>query len=332
MTRSVLWSADVLGTPFEAAALELRSDTHGEPVATLVRRVIDPDSSARRAILYVHGFNDYFFQTELAAWFIAHGLDFYAIDLRRYGRSLRPGQPACYCADLAEYDEELDLAAEVILAEGHDDLLVVAHSTGGLTAPLWAARRPNLPITGLMLNSPFFAFKQSATVQAIVGTLARAVARVDPLRVISSSKSTGYGDSLHASRHGEWNYDLAWKPSPSFPVRGGWLRAVLDGHRTLRAGLDLAMPVLVMSSTRTVTAHGWDEVLRRGDAVLDGDAVARIAPALGGNVTIERVEDGMHDLVLSPRPSRDRAYMAMAAWLDTHFGERPGATKPPRTP
>jgi alpha-beta hydrolase superfamily lysophospholipase len=316
LTLSVAWRTDVLGAPFEAATIDLGRDAHGEFVATLVRRLADTGGLTRRAVLYLHGFNDYFFQAELAEWFADRGFDFYAIDLRRCGRSLGVGQPACYCADLSEYDEELDLAAEVILADGHDDLLLAAHSTGGLTAPLWAARRRNLPIAGLMLNSPFLAFKQSAAVQAVVGTLARAVARVDPLRVISSGKSTAYGDSLHASRCGEWEYDVAWKPSPPFPVRAGWLRAILEGHRTLRAGLDLEIPILVLSSTRTVSAHVWDEVLHRGDAVLDCDAIAWRAPLLGRDMMIERIENGMHDLVLSPRPARDRTYAAMAGWLE----------------
>ena len=60
----------------------------GEPdhevVATLVRR---SDPGVRRAVLYVHGWSDYFFQTHLAEAFEDWGYDFYALDLRRYGRS-----------------------------------------------------------------------------------------------------------------------------------------------------------------------------------------------------------------------------------------------------
>ncbi|MEK8226237.1 alpha/beta hydrolase [Oerskovia sp. M15] len=42
----------------------------------------------RRAVLYVHGFVDYFFQAHLGDAFEEHGYAFYAIDLRGYGRSL----------------------------------------------------------------------------------------------------------------------------------------------------------------------------------------------------------------------------------------------------
>ena len=59
-------------------------------VATLVRRAGGERSA--HAVLYLHGWNDYFFQTHLADVLRRAGFDFYALDLRRYGRSLRLGQ------------------------------------------------------------------------------------------------------------------------------------------------------------------------------------------------------------------------------------------------
>ncbi|HET8660245.1 MAG TPA: alpha/beta hydrolase, partial [Micromonosporaceae bacterium] len=76
---------DVLGAPYERHTIELGSDDEGAVVATLVRR--RADAPTRRAVLYVHGFNDYFFQTHLADFYVARGWDFYALDLRKCGRS-----------------------------------------------------------------------------------------------------------------------------------------------------------------------------------------------------------------------------------------------------
>ena len=59
-------------------------------MATLIRKT--SDRRGRRAVLYLHGWNDYFFQTHLADYLSDIGYDFYALDLRRYGRSMRPGQ------------------------------------------------------------------------------------------------------------------------------------------------------------------------------------------------------------------------------------------------
>ncbi len=54
----------MLGPGYEAVELPLGRDSEGEVVATLVsRRRAEP---TRRAVLYVHGFVAYFFQTHLA--------------------------------------------------------------------------------------------------------------------------------------------------------------------------------------------------------------------------------------------------------------------------
>ena len=109
------WRPDILGPPFEQLTLPLEPDDEGPVDATLVRAVADRPLLAallgdRRAlhdvdVLYVHGWSDYFFQRSLARYWTDRGADFYALDLRKYGRSLRSGQTAGYIADLATYDE-----------------------------------------------------------------------------------------------------------------------------------------------------------------------------------------------------------------------------------
>ncbi len=145
------WVDDVLGSPYTSLTLPLRSDDEGEVVATVVRRPAEPGT--RKAVLHVHGFADYFFQTGMADFWVGNGYDFYALDLRKYGRSLRPHQTANYVADLRSYYEELDLA-HALVAEDHDHLVLSAHSTGGLTVPLWLHDR-GLATAGVFLNAPW---------------------------------------------------------------------------------------------------------------------------------------------------------------------------------
>ena len=89
---------DVLGPPYERRTIDLGSDDEGPVVATLVRRLAERRTG--RAVLYVHGFVDYFFQTHLADFFAERGWDFYALDLRKYGRSLLAHQTPNFCRDL----------------------------------------------------------------------------------------------------------------------------------------------------------------------------------------------------------------------------------------
>ena len=101
------WQPDALLPGFEQRRFEFPPDYDGPVVATLVRL---PGPQCATAVLYVHGFVDYFFQAHMARRFAAEGYAFYALDLRKHGRSLRPGQHACYCSDLSEYYAELTRA------------------------------------------------------------------------------------------------------------------------------------------------------------------------------------------------------------------------------
>ena len=254
---------DLLGHPYEQRTLHLGRDEEGPVVATLVRR--PAGTATRRAVLWIHGWSDYFFQTHVGDWFAARGFTFYALDLRKYGRSLRPYQTPNFCHSLAEYLPELDEAARIIRSEdGHDRLLVVAHSTGALTSALWvhrhAARRAGAgPVDAMILNSPFFDLGLAQPLRRPAGHLVDRVGRRHPYRILPRPRSAVYGHSLHVDFGGEWAYDLSWKPVGGFPVRFGWLAAVRAGHRRLHAGLAIDVPVLVACATRSYRGRRWRE-------------------------------------------------------------------------
>ena len=82
------WQPDRLLAGFETLELAFADDYDGVVAATLVRLPVA--NAERGAVLYIHGFSDYFFQRHMAERFAAEGYAFYALDLRKYGRSLRP--------------------------------------------------------------------------------------------------------------------------------------------------------------------------------------------------------------------------------------------------
>ena len=77
------WHADSL-PGYSQRSLQMQADYAGAVTATLVRHHREA-MPARRALLYVHGYNDYFFQAALGDSIAQHGIDFYALDLRKYG-------------------------------------------------------------------------------------------------------------------------------------------------------------------------------------------------------------------------------------------------------
>ena len=156
---------DVLGEPYLAETIHLPPDEEGPVVATLVvRRAPAP---TRKAVLHVHGFCDYFFQTAYAEWWNDRGYDFYAVDLRKYGRSLRPHQTPNYVTDLREHFPDVDAALHrVAERDGHDHVVISAHSTGGLIVSLWANER-HPAIAGMVLKTQHQPFTPIAPFRAV---------------------------------------------------------------------------------------------------------------------------------------------------------------------
>ncbi|MBP2323874.1 alpha-beta hydrolase superfamily lysophospholipase [Kibdelosporangium banguiense] len=294
---------------FEARTLPLA----GGKFATLVRV---PAEQARGAILYVHGFADYFFQRHVAEHFTAQGFDFYAVDLRYYGRSLRDGDTPNFVLDITEYFEELDAAVELMREDGHERLTVMAHSTGGLITPLWLDARKDYPVDGLILNSPWFELAEPWVMRTIGTAVIKGVGRIAPKLVIRNGLGGVYGQSIHKNHHGEWEFDLKMKPINAFPVLAGWLRAIRIGHARLQAGLDIQAPVLVLHSSRSwLHAKAWAQDAMTADTVLDVADMIKFAPRLGKRVTVVEIPDGLHDLFLSAEPARTKTLTEIDDWL-----------------
>ena len=320
------WSPDFLGG-YETTELVLpgAETAPGEPddvdlVATLIRKS-GPRAGAR-AVLYLHGWNDYFFQTHLADYLSDLGYDFYAVDLRRYGRSIRPGQLRGFIGNLDDYTLELDAAADLI-ATDHDRLLLMGHSTGGLIAALWAARNADR-LEGLILNSPWLDMQGSAIVRALGVPVIDALGSRAPTSIIRLPDLGFTARSLHISLGGEWDYDLTLKSRPGPPIRTGWLRAVLLGHQRVAAGLGIGVPILVLASAKTEFARRWHEGLRVVDTVLDVEQIAARAVRLGPHVTMVRIPDGLHDLTLSAAHVRKQVMDEIGRFIEAYV-KRGGA-------
>lgn len=324
------WRPDVL-PGFSAATLALGEDDEGPITATLVRRDAPPGApavpprAARPAVLYVHGFNDYFFQTHVAERLAAAGYAFYALDLRRCGRSLREGQTPHWVVELTEYADDLTAAAHVLRGElGHDRLVVMAHSTGGLVASLWAhALRRAGVVDALVLNSPWFDLN-AGWFHRVVSTRVLDVAPVDPRQVVVDGPSA-YSWHLHAAHGGRWTYDLALKPPGGFPVRASWLRTIRRGQARLARGLRLAAPVLVCAATSSGPNTLDNPLLDAQDTVLDVEQIAERAPRVGEDVTVLRVPGGVHDLALSAPVPRAVYLGGVVAWLTAVLDADPAA-------
>ncbi len=293
------WQPDRLLPGFESLELPAPDDYDGRVVATLVR--LPAADAPRGPVLYVHGFIDYFFQRQMAERFAAEGYAFYALDLRKHGRSLLPRQHPCFCKDIAEYHDDITRALEEIGA----DVLLAGHSTGGLICSLYKHEgRLQDRVRALWLISPFFDWKEERKGKL---RIARMLGWFSPFMNDPKSVLPAYVRSIHKNWGGEWDFDLSLKPLMGFPVYFGWVRAIFAAHAKVHAGLKLEIPVLSM--------HSDD-----GDIVLDWKQVASWSRTLGSKVSVLPFPGGLHDLVLSRREIRDEVYRQLFAWEAARSG------------
>lgn len=320
---------DVLGEPWVQRRITLRPspDYDARPEAVLVHR--RETSTARRAVLYLHGFTDYFFHTEHAERWVAAGFDFYALDLRLNGRAIgsasRPGD----VRDLRHHDEEIGIALDTMRADGHDQLVLLGHSTGGLVAAGWADRHPG-KVSALVLNSPWVEHNGPWLERVVLTPLIDRLARWLPSVVVGGLGEI-YGSYLHSGTGGDWTYDLAWKPHAGFPMRAGTFASVRREQARLARGLDVSVPVLLCCSTRTGSATDpTPEELRTADCVLDTRHMVERAELIGPDVTVAQIDGGIHDLALSPRPARERYEQTVIDWTTTQLDGGPVKAGPRR--
>ncbi len=297
------WSDDVLAgyqrTPLGAA--------------TLVRPRVQPDAPTS-AVLHVHGYNDYFFQTHLGNAFVDSGRAFYAVDLARAGRSLVPGDIPHYMADVAEQGEDIDAAVRAI-AELHPGLAIVVHghSTGGLTTAMWAADKGHPALAGVILDSPLFG-KRYGLAQRVGSHALPLIAAVRPRGEVSRGPSI-YATHQHVTGGGRWDFDVAWKRPQGLRARVAWANAVRVAEARISKGLRLPVPVLVARSDSSGPDVADNPLLDSQDTVLDVAQIARMAPLLGDHVTELVISGGVHELSLSREKPRAAYLDGVLGWL-----------------
>lgn len=360
------WRQDVLGADYESRTIPLMDDDAGPVVATLVRyrgrasstRTSSPaapalsptpatsptDTHSARSeatpqpphfvLLYIHGRNDYFFQRELAEDIAGCGGAFYALDLRRYGRSLRPGQRMGFVSNLSLYDEDIAEALDLIREDYSDlPLVLMGHSTGGLLATLWANRHPGA-LDGLILNSAWLEMQTMASMRSAVAPILERIASRNPMWAVPGGDGPDhYGRSLREGRNAldaplpdslaaypddpavkGWSYALEWKRPGSYPAYAAWLEAILDGHENVASSVHLDIPVLSMMSTSSYFGEEFSEAVFSSDVVLDREVILERSARLGPLVTMASFP-GKHDLLLSDPQVRAEVYDTMNRWI-----------------
>ena len=301
------WHPDIL-PGYEARYVNQGEAFDGPCRSTIVR--LRAQRPSRRAYLYVHGFNDYFFQSEMGRRFVDSGYNFYAVDLRRYGRSKEPWQYPYNIRDIREYYADIDSALAQIRRDGNTDITLSGHSTGGLTVLSFAADKgADCGVDRVVTDSPFLEWNYNSFYRNVAVPVVQFLGKIFKNSKIKQSHCDGYAYSLLRQYHGQWEYNTDWKMIYSPPVTFSWVGAINAAQsRLMKRRKDIAVPILVMHSSRKIDGCGWTPEFQTGDAVLDPAMIQERGSLLGHERVVCAIDSGIHDLILSEPGPREAAY------------------------
>lgn len=303
-----------LDRDFSFEKINLTPNGDGELHATFISS--KENKNHRDVVLFIHGYIDYFFHPHVTDEFHKNHFDFYALDLRRYGRSLMSHQKPNYCKSIDEYFEEITIALNKIQKQ-HKNIYLLGHSTGGLIASCYMNRgEKKKDIKGLILNSPFLDMAQSGFLTGLLYVVVKPLSILLPDAGVSKGLSPVYAESLHKNYHGEWDFNLDWKPIYGYPVYFKWFVAIVDAQRSLRNSM-IDVPILVLHARNSIKPKRHVNEVYKSDAVLDVDDMRRLGPGLGGDVTLKEIENGVHDLFLSSNKAKEKAFEVMFQWINS---------------
>ena len=297
---------------FTNQILKLKPDYEGKVITTLVSSNFNTEN--RKSILYIHGYIDYFFQTHIAEKAHTNNFDFYALDLRKYGRSLLTHQHPNYCKNVNEYYEEIDIAIRK-LKDKSTKVYMLAHSTGGLISSTYlnSGNERNY-INGLILNSPFLDLNFPNFKKQAIKIISGMVSKISNYAKVDGVLSEIYAKSIHKDYYGEWDFNLNWKPIQGFPTYFKWLKAIIYAQKKLQHS-NIKIPVLVMHSSSSKKMQKFSEEAMKNDIVLNVNDIKIVGKKLGEKVTLLEIENAMHDIFLSQKQVQETAFKEMFSWL-----------------
>lgn len=342
------WLPDILGAGFTAKSLALPRDDEGELSATLVRYLpaddpqVIPGTTQKPGFtfLYLHGWNDYFFQREMARHIALAGGQFFALDLSKYGRSWRAWQTFGWTDNLLSYDLDLGAAIEEINVLNPDLPFVLSgHSTGGLIASYWAKRHRD-QLDSLVLTAPWIEMPKGVVQRKGVFTVGRLLGRKYAKRPMPGpedpgtyqSSNTGWDTAVDGKLPVElqaWKDDPAisgwplvpqWKGTSNAVIRLGWLGAIAAAQNQILDSKPLQVPTFFVTSTQSYFGKRCRKNMY-ADSVLNVETLGESAWRISNHLCLQRL-CGKHDPTLSLPPHRQVFWAQLHQWMSSYV---PGA-------
>ncbi|WP_419770821.1 MAG: alpha/beta hydrolase [Candidatus Marinarcus sp.] len=276
--------------------------------------------NSQKAVLYIHGFNDYFFNKMFAKEFYDNGYSFFALDLHNYGRNLTPTSKPYYFTHIEEFDDEITQTIELMKEKfAIEDITLYGYSQGGLISALYANKYGN--VNRLILDSPFLDFNFNAFLENIALPVVAKLGQFFPTFKIESNEPNIFGQSLHKDFYGEWDFDTHLKSTQTnAPIYLGWINAIYQAQKKIHKGIDINLPILCLYSSMSQPSSSEKKFHHSSDIVLSVKDIKKYSQNLNKNKKLTQhveIKNAMHGVIFSQKDVRNEAYKIIFNWLNS---------------
>lgn len=297
---------------------ETKYTEHTDGTKTMLTFKEHPDNT--KALVWIHGFNDYFFHFHVADKLLQNGFNIYAITLRGYPKPGADRRYLFYIDDISKYIEEIDLQIEWILSRKHPDKIILyGHSKGGLISTAYADEgKYKDRLNALVLNAPFFDFYDSSFKEFFLQHIVPLIAKGIPGFVLQ------YGNDQHISEPdyyqdllSRYYFDQNRKLTYPKHVFAGLIRAVSKYHKKIQnKEIQIKIPILVQVSKHSSMSCDGPE--HKTDCVLDVSEIKKYSQLIGDSVQLIEYENAIHDVFLSEDPVVEKALHDLLQFIHHH--------------
>jgi alpha-beta hydrolase superfamily lysophospholipase len=94
------------------------------------------------------------------------------------------------------------------------------------------------------------------------------------------------------------------------------VHAVSKAQKEIRASSYIIVPTLVLYASHSIIPTHQTESLKSADIILNVKHIQQIAPYIGNRICLKQINNAVHDVFLSSKEVRTKAFEEMFLWLE----------------
>lgn len=267
----------------------------------------------KKALIWIPGYNDYYYNFYVGEKFLKNGYDIYALHFRRYMQENL--DDIFYCDNLKEYIQDIDNIFPKISKKNYNQIVLYGHSMGGLVASIYCKEgKYKDKISHLILNSPFFDFKLNFLEKFILYYVVYFIAYFFPkklIRPIDINKKNYL--SLNIKKR--FYLNDKYKLNILSPIYMSWIKTIIDYQSKIKYNnLNLDIPIIILYCNKSTFFTNSNQT---GDDTLNVEDINKYSNNLGKNIKKYQFNNAIHDIFSSTIDIVNEALEITFNWLNS---------------